>query len=149
LNLYKNEFKNFDGMIYLNDEKVCIIYLKQKTTAYIAVEGFVDSATVRKLMMKTVELCSKMNVKSLLVDSSKLEVLRDEDVKWILQEVYPRFKLLPLKKIAYIKPGNTFGEISMKKLIPKNTSREFKQFSCIEEAEKWTYKSFNKINSSL
>lgn len=126
-------------MIYFNNEKACVIYLKHKDTAYIAVEGFVDSISVRKLMMKILELCQKKNVKSLLIDSSKLDIIRDDDIKWIQQEVYPGFKFLHLKRIAYIKPVNVFGEKSIKKLIPKETLKEFKEFFSIEEAERWVY----------
>ncbi|HAF30743.1 MAG TPA: hypothetical protein DCG75_17000 [Bacteroidales bacterium] len=130
-------------MIYFNNQKACVIYLKQKNTAYIAVDGFVDSISVRKLMIKILELSLKTNVKYLLVDTLKLEIIRDDDIKWILQEIYPGFKLAPLKRIAYVKPENVFGVNSVKKLIPQNTLKEFKEFLSIEEAEKWIFKSAN------
>ena len=132
-------------MIYFNNSQACVIYLKEKNSAYIAVEGFIETDTVKGLMIKTLELCSKMNVKSILLDASKLEVLRNEDINWIIEITYPGFKKLPLMSIAYVKPQNVFGDRSIKKLIRQNSSKEFKEFTNLEDAEKWTYLNQKKI----
>lgn len=127
-------------MIYYNNSKACVIYLKEKNSAYVAIEGFVESITVKEFMTKILELCSKMHIKSILLDSSKLEVLKSQDIDWILNNTYAQFSELPLQRIAYISPQNIFGETSLKKLICKSSCKEFKKFSCIESAESWIYK---------
>jgi len=126
-------------MIYYSNSQSCIIYLKNKNAAYLAIEGFVSSETIREFMVKAVQLCTHQTVKAILFDSSKINVLRTEDMNWIKQSVLPLFGTSSLKKVGYLEPQDIFGELSLEKLIPENSKVIFKKFKTLEDAEKWAY----------
>lgn len=127
-------------MIYYNNSQACVIYLKEKNSAYAAIEGFVESDTIKDFVLKIIELCSKTHIKSILIDTSKIEIIKSSDIEWILTNTLESFKKQPLQKIAYVSPQNVFGENSIKKLFLKNTCKEIKKFSNLEDAESWVYK---------
>lgn len=97
-------------MIYLNDSSACVMYIKSKKTAYIAVEGFVTSETIRNCVNALTVLCVNHDVKNILFDSSYLDVIKKDDIMWITQKIYPNYKSFNLEKVTYIKPLNIFGK---------------------------------------
>ncbi|HAM98763.1 MAG TPA: hypothetical protein DCQ26_09130 [Marinilabiliales bacterium] len=124
-------------MIYYSNLQACLMFIKDRNIAYMAVEGFLESGKVKDLMQKTVELCLKQKVHYLLIDSSRLEVVKTDDIRWIVMEIYPLLRQTSLKKVGYVRSQNVFGQVSLEKLLPKNTTKEIKFFSTLELAESW------------
>lgn len=135
--MYKTKPKFF--MLYYSNNQACIIYMQNKQTAYVAVEGYFCGQAVHDFMDKLVELCKRSDVKKMLIDSSKIEVLKTDDINWINQNIYPQLKKIHIEKISLVKPQSIFGEVSVNKLIPKDTNKVIQKFAKIEEAETWLF----------
>jgi len=126
-------------MIYYSSSQACVIYMKSKNSIYIAIDGFIDSKTLKAVTIRTIELCNKVQAHSILLETSKLEVLKNEDIDWIKEKMHPLFKVVEIKRIGFVRPQSVFGELSINRLIPVVSERQYRKFDTIEEAEKWVY----------
>lgn len=126
-------------MIYYSNQQACVIYLKSKNSVYIAIDGFIDTKTLKSIVIRTCELCNKVQAQSILLDTSKLEVLKAEDIDWIKDKMLLLFRTNKIKRIGFVRPKSVFGELAIDRLIPAVSEREYRKFNNLEEAEKWVY----------
>ncbi len=126
-------------MIYFSNNQACLIYIKKKQMAYMAIEGFINSDQIRTLMQAFVDLASKNTVDFVIIDVVKLEIIKTQDIDWVISHIYPKLKSKPIQKVGFIKPHNVFGDVSINRLIPCTSAINIRKFTTIEEAEQWIF----------
>lgn len=126
-------------MIVYSSNTACMIYLKDKKSIYMAIEGFVDSEKIQNFTKQMLDVCRKEKVLYLLVDTSQIKVIKCKDITWIQKNVVSHFEELGIEKVGYVDSQNIFGDISIHQLISENNKSAFRFFPSVESAEKWLY----------
>jgi hypothetical protein len=119
--------------------EACIIYVESKNYAYMALEGFVESAKIKEFALKTSELCKQKKVSCIIFDTSKLQIIKQIDIQWLIEQVFPVLRNYNLSKIAFLLPENPFGLTSLKSLIKHIDTNKVEVFQKMEEAEAWIF----------
>lgn len=126
-------------MMYYSNEQACLIYLKNKGVAYMAMEGFVSMETLKGIVTKFNDMCRRQQVNALLFDASKLEIMKRDEIQWMKDHLKLNASNNALLRIGIVKPENAFGELSINQLFNKNLNVPVKKFNQIEEAEFWAF----------
>jgi hypothetical protein len=126
-------------MIYYSTTNACIMSIDKYSTAFLVLEGYVNETTIKEFGQKAHELCIKSEVSNVIFDTSRLEILKKEEIAVLSDKLIPLFQHSHINKIAYLKPQNAFGELSMNLLMNIKTINKIRKFNSLEEAEKWVY----------
>jgi hypothetical protein len=126
-------------MIYYSTTNACIMFIEKYSTAFLVLEGYINEKTILEFAQKAHELCIKSQVTKIIFDTSGLEILKKEEMAILSDKLIPLFHHSHIGKIAYLKPKNAFGELSMNLLMNIKSINKIKKFESLEEAEKWIY----------
>ncbi len=126
-------------MYVYQSKEACIIYVEQRCYAYLTIEGFFNSEKLKDFSLKIIELCRTEKVSKLLFDSTKLTIIKLDDINWLLKNVIPDLKQQELQKVAFIMPENNFGFVSINRLLCTVDKDRVKLFESFEQAEEWLF----------
>jgi hypothetical protein len=126
-------------MIYYSSTNACIMFIEKFNTAYLVLEGYLNETIIKEFGQKAHELCVKSEVSKIIFDTSRLDILKKEELSVLADKFIPVFHQAHINKIAYLKPQNAFGELSMNLLMNIKTLNKVKKFNTLEDAEKWVY----------
>ncbi len=109
-------------------------------TAFMVLEGFVSVDEIHEFVNKVQEIYRHECINNIIFDTSNLEILKKEEIAMLSEKLAPIFNSMQIKRIAYLRPHNAFGELSMNLLMDIKANRKIRKFSTLEEAENWIYK---------
>jgi hypothetical protein len=129
-----------DNSILYNTASASILYMKKREYMYLAVEGYVNTATLSDFTKALLEGILFNHVKKILFDTSHLNVIKTEDIHWLKNNLFPIFEKHGVSRVVFIKPENAFGNKSVEMLATAiNDKIEAKIFPTMEEAENWLF----------
>jgi len=107
---------------------------------YIVIEGYLNAETLPGFNKALVNGVMHSDVKKLLFDTTKINVIKSEDILWLNENLMPYLAKNRLMKVAFIKPENAFGSKSVETLagIMKNHTN-VKILPNMELAERWLF----------
>jgi len=130
---------NGSTIIY-NSATASIMYLKSREYMYIAIEGYPSMEKLKEFYYALLQGITHSNVEKFLFDTSKLSVIKSEDLMWFNNNITPLLVKHKDAKVVFIKPDNVFGMKSvetifknMKDIVMVNISPN------MEKAEDWLF----------
>lgn len=107
---------------------------------YIAIEGYPSEEKLKEFYYALLQGITRSNVEKFLFDTSKLSVMKSEDIIWFNNNITPLLVKHKEAKVVFIKPENVFGMKSveticrhMKNIADVNISVN------MEKAEDWLF----------
>ncbi|MBN1118874.1 MAG: hypothetical protein JXA77_16815 [Bacteroidales bacterium] len=126
-------------MLVYNSENSCIIHIEKKMSLYLAIEGYMESLKIKEFAKALVEFCLTKKIKHIFFDTSKISVVKHEDLFWVTENVFPKLQDSEIEKVAFLLPAKSFGYMAVKILADRIEKKQNKVFARLEEAEKWLY----------
>lgn len=126
-------------MIYYSSKNGCIMHISKHQTAFMVLEDFINEEVCKEFLRKVQDIFQHECICNIIFDTSNLEILKKEEIAMLADKLAPIFSSPRLQRIAYLKPHNAFGELSMNLLMDIKANRKIKKFSTLEEAENWVY----------
>lgn len=124
-------------MIVHSSEKVTLIYIKSRGLLYFTIVGFTEDDVIKKVATDLNKNKREIKSDKLLVDTSKLGVLRKSDYKIIVDQMLPVFKEVGIKKAALLKTSDIFGLRKINDIINTIGNKKVMIFDDMIVAEKW------------
>ncbi len=124
-------------MIVHSSEKVTLIHIKSRGLLYFTIVGFTEGNVIETVVADLKQNQKDITSDRLLVDTSKLGVLRKSDYQKIVDQMLPIFREIGIKKAALLKTTDIFGERNIKDFIKNIDRKKVKVFDDMIVAEKW------------
>ncbi len=117
--------------------KVSLIYINRRRLLYFTIVGFTDESVIHTVVDDLNAVKHDVRADKLLIDTSKLGVLRKSDHDIIVEKMLPMFKEVGVNKIAMLKTTDVFGERSINDIVRAFGNDQVRVFDDIIFAEKW------------
>lgn len=131
-----------NNTILYNSVNASVMYLKNREYIYIALEGFLNSESINGFNNALINGIKQSDAKKFLFDTSKINVIKSEEVQWLVNNIIPYLAKDRFSKIAFLKPENYFGNKSVESLSNAlKDSISVKTFPNMEQAERWLFQS--------
>lgn len=127
-------------MILYNSATAIIMYLKTREYLYIAIEGYPNMEKMNEFYHALLRGVAQSNANKFLFDTSRISVIKNEDMLWLSNNITPILLKHKGVKVAFIKPENVFGMKSVDTLckLMRNSANAC-IFSNMEKAENWLF----------
>jgi hypothetical protein len=101
--------------------------------------GFVHGDDFKKVVNRGLELLIAQKGRKWLADLSKMEVIAQEDQRWLDEEWFPTAAKAGVKYIAMIRPRKVISQMSVRKVTGKVGELEIETsyFDSLESATEW------------
>jgi len=118
------------GMIYY-DEAL-------KTLVALWNDRFMLQGEYRDTITKALDMLDETQATSFITDTRNTKVLSQDQQKYQIEELFPRFMNSSLKRAAYIMPKDIFVQSAINRSLSELTKYiEVKQFDDLESAKAW------------
>ncbi|OJJ23089.1 hypothetical protein BKI52_01700 [marine bacterium AO1-C] len=118
------------GMIYYDEALNSIVALWN--------DRFMLQGEYRDTISKALDMLDETNATSFITDTRNTKVLSQEQQKFQIEELFPRFMKSSLKRAAYIMPKDIFVQSAVNRSLNELTKYiEVKQFDDLESAKTW------------
>jgi len=126
-------------MILYESKMAKVEWLEKQKIVTKAFLGFIYGEDMQKAFDAGAEALKKNKGTKWLSDNSKLQPYRQEDMKWINEDWFPRVLASGWKYWAVIEPENILGQLSMKTFIEayQKNGITLKIFRTVAEALAW------------
>lgn len=129
-----------NNMILYNSANASVMYLKRREYIYVALEGFLNSETLSGFNKALAEGVIHRDVKKILIDTSKINVIKSEEIQWLTDNMSPYLAKNRISKVAFIKPENIFGFKSIEALTNAMKNKiNVNVLLNMEQAEHWLF----------
>jgi len=128
------------NMILYNSATASIMYLKTREYLYIAIEGYPNMEKMNEFYHALLRGVTQSNANKFLFDTSRISVIKNEDMQWFSTNITPILLKHKGIKVAFIKPENVFGMKSVDTFC--RNMRNFASVSIfpnMEKAENWLF----------
>ncbi len=127
------------GILY-NADNASLLYIKKREYLYLTVEGFVRKETLEMLTNALIKGITETTVSRIIFDTSKVKVIKKEDIALFLETITPILDKRSVRKIVFINSDDIFGNKSVELLAScLNSKIPTKIFSNMERAELWLF----------
>lgn len=127
------------GILY-NADNASLLYIKKREYLYLTVEGFVRKETLEMLTNALIKGITETTVRRIIFDTSKIKVIKKEDIALFLETITPILDKRSVRKIVFINSDDIFGNKSVELLAScLNSKIPTKIFSNMERAELWLF----------
>jgi hypothetical protein len=101
--------------------------------------GFVYGGNFKKMVGQGLDLLIEKKGCKWLANLSKMEVIAQEDQRWLDEEWFPRAAQAGVKYIAMVRPEKVISQISVRRVIGKVGGLEIETayFDSPEKAKEW------------
>lgn len=124
-------------MILHNTENAALLYIGKSDFLYATIVGFSNNEEIKMAADQIKAKIRHIRAERILVDTSKLGVLRSNDFNTIRDTIVPLLREVGLKKVAFLKPDNSFGHLNVLKFLTFAQTAEARIFNDMDSAEKW------------
>lgn len=124
-------------MILHNTDNAALLYIDKTELLYATIVGFSDSDELSVAAGQLKAKIRHIHADRILVDTSKLGVLRTVDLGIIQNTIVPLLREVGLKKVAMLKPDNAFGHMNVLKFLSFAQQAEARVFEDMTLAEEW------------
>jgi hypothetical protein len=114
-----------------------MLYVRKINLIYASIVGYCNQIEISEASKILESNKSRIKAATMLVDTSKLGVLRDIDRNKIVHELFPIFRSIGIGKAAFIHSDDVFGQLSLRQLLPHVQKSEIQVFNNIHNAEEW------------
>ena len=123
-------YKSNDATITYNNDHQCI---------HQTVKNFLHSDELKRFQTKLIDFCKTNHPKKVITDSSKLKVVKTNDLNWMSNEVLPALSRSGVQYFAIIMPDNPFGEMAVKMFVETSSDITMKIFNDLPSAQQWIH----------
>jgi len=114
------------------------VILDPKTKSAIATfEGFLQLSAHQQIGNAVLDMAIKNSLTKMIIDTSNLQVIRQETQKWIQEVWFPRANNSGVKYMAFVIPKDVLGKMSTTKVNEKAGNIEIQHVDSIEKAKAW------------
>ena len=118
------------GMIYYDEALNTIVALWN--------DRFMLQGEYRDTIAKALDMLDETKATSFITDTRNTKVLSQDQQKYQIEELFPRFMNSSLKRAAYIMPKDIFVQSAINRSLSELTKYiEVKQFDDLESAKTW------------
>jgi len=133
-----------NNTILYNSSSASILYMKKREYMYLAIEGYVNTATLSEFSKALLNGVIYNHVKKILFDTSQVNIIKNEDIQWIRKNILPFLVKNGVSRVAFIKPQNAFGNLSIEALAKiMNEKFDAQIFQTMQPAEEWLFQDKN------
>lgn len=100
-------------------------------------KGFLETTEHKAIGNEVLNVALKNRTTKLIIDTSKLQVIRKETQQWIEKDWFPRASGTGIRYMAFIIPSDALGKMSTQSVNQKAGSIEIQYTDSIESAKKW------------
>jgi len=117
------------------------VYLDSKSGSIIGIfEGFLEIEEHQSIGLKILDLAKMNSSKKLVIDTTKLKVMKQETQKWIEEVWFPKAKGLGVSHMAFAVPQDIFGKISTTSVNQKSNNIMVHHAQSLDNAIDWISK---------
>ena len=118
------------GMIYYDEALKSIVALWN--------DRFMLQGEYRETINKALDLLDETKATSFITDTRNSKVLSQDQQKFQIEELFPRFMNSSLKRAAYVMPKDIFVQSAVNRSLGELTKYiEVQQFDDLESAKTW------------
>lgn len=129
------------NMILYNSATASIIYLKTREYLYITLDGYPNMEKLNEFYNALLKGIKQSSAEKFLFDSSKISVIKSEDLFWVCSNLTPILSKHNGIKVALIMPENIFGVKSAETFYNlMKDSVNIGLFPSMEKAENWLFR---------
>ncbi len=122
-----------------SSENISIVYVEKKKFMYTTLIGFINELAISDVIKELKKHTKPLSPQLIILDTSKIRTLSKNDADRISNEILPLLNTTELKKAAFIKSDNLFGQTSINRLMEVIPDTKSEVFVDIIEAEKWLF----------
>ena len=135
---YKSFGSFYSKYINLNYKFMDNVKVDQSIKAVIGIfHGFLEMETHKSIGNEILKLASEKSISKLVIDTSNLNVIRQETQKWIEADWFPRAAEQGVKFMAFVIPQDILGKMSTQRVNQRSGGIEIQHVSSMEEAKSW------------
>ena len=124
-------------MVIYESNRVHVSYHEEKGYIKEVFSSFVPSDEIKTFHEALIEACKKYNVSVMVSDTSKMAIMKADDISWILTEAGPYLIKAGLRKIGVVTPENPFAKKTVDAIIARATVIDIRAFDDLSSAENW------------
>jgi hypothetical protein len=126
-------------MIHFGNSNLSINWDITRQSIIMEWTGFVHGEDFRKAVNQGLDLLIEQKGCKWLADLSKMEVIAQEDQRWLDEEWFPRAAQAGVKYIAMVRPEKVISQISVRRVTGKVGGLEIETiyFDSPEKAKDW------------
>ncbi|BDX38218.1 hypothetical protein CYCD_15730 [Tenuifilaceae bacterium CYCD] len=129
-----------NSAILYNTNSASMLYIKKREYLFLSIEGFANTRTLSELVEALNYGISHNHVKKIIFDTSKVKVIKKEDIQLLTLTLIPLLSKSAVSKIAFINSDDVFGNKSVSMLASIFTEHIPTQaFPNMESAEIWLF----------
>jgi len=114
--------------------------MKTREYMYVAIDGYPNMEKLNEFYSALLKGITKSNANSFLFDTSKISVIKGEDLHWLCSNLVPILSKHKGLRVAFIMPENIFGIKSVDTLCKlMRNSADVSIFPNMEKAESWLF----------
>lgn len=131
---------NANSAILYDTTIASVLYIKKREYLYLTIEGFVNSETLSEVVDALQHGITHNHVKKIIFDTSKVKVIKKEDIQLLTLTLIPLLSKSVVSKIAFINSDDVFGNKSVNMLASIfNEHIPTQAFPNMENAEIWLF----------
>lgn len=117
-----------------------VLYIKKREYLYLTIEGFVNSETLSEVVDALQHGITHNHVKKIIFDTSKVKVIKKDDLDFIKQNLSPLLSKSIVTKVVFLNSDDIFGNHSIEVLTSFfNQIIPTRAFPDMEKAELWLF----------
>ena len=126
-------------VMILDNKNATMKYYPESKILHHEMHQFFFGQEFRDVMNKGVEVFKQYGANKWLSDDRKVSAWSQEDLEWGDKDWFPRVQMSGWKYWAIIMPEQAIGQITMKKMVERYTTRgvQTRIFASPEEGKKW------------
>ncbi len=131
-----------------SSDQVTIIYIEKRRLLYFTIVGFPGKNIIKEALADLNSKKDLISADKLLVDTSRLGVLRKSDHDIIVEQMLPQYINSGVNKAALIRTSDVFGINSINEIKSGLGNIPVKIFDDLILAEKWLFYAENESPSN-
>ena len=100
-------------------------------------EGFLQTTEHQAIGNRVLDLARQSGTTKLVIDTTKLKVIKQETQQWIENDWFPRAMQQGIRFMAFVVPEDVLGKMSTQRVNQKSGGIEIQYVSSLMQAKSW------------
>ncbi len=101
------------------------------------VNNYLHSEELKNFQTALIKFCKGNSPGRIIADTTKLKVIKSDDMEWLSNEVLPALSECGIRYFAIVMPNNPFGEMAVKLFIEASSDITMQIFEDLPSAQQW------------